>query len=234
MGQKINVGDKRNQLILLERIHKNGYTMFRCKCLDCESETVIHSNNFGRAKNCGCSRGFAVGSTTKLGVKIIEHIYVGNRLKHFRCLCKCGTEFTIGYTMIFRQRSCGCLRQRKGKDHPLFKGHEGIYGSKWSTYIDNAKKRNIPFDLTIKDAWNIYEKQTGKCALTGLPLTLWPSAKNDERRASASLDRINNKKGYTKDNVWWVHKDINQIKMDMPTQQFIDLCKKVVEHENRK
>ena len=47
-----------------------------------------------------------------------------------------------------------------------------------------------------------------------------------------SLDRIDSTKGYTIDNVQWVHKYINLMKHQLTQQQFIDFCKKVVEHTN--
>ena len=41
---------------------------------------------------------------------------------------------------------------------------------------------------------------------------------NDSK--TASLDRIDSSKGYTEDNIQWVHKDVNQMKMDLPEQRF--------------
>ena len=48
-------------------------------------------------------------------------------------------------------------------------------------------------------------------------------------RFTASLDRIDNTKGYTQDNVQWVHKDINRIKSDLSQEYFLTLCKTVVD-----
>jgi hypothetical protein len=50
---------------------------------------------------------------------------------------------------------------------------------------------------------------------------------------TASLDRIDNSKGYIVGNVWWVHKDINTMKMDFPLEQFRSYCKRVSEIAER-
>ena len=44
---------------------------------------------------------------------------------------------------------------------------------------------------------------------------------------TASLDRIDSKKGYIKGNLQWVHKDLNIMKNSYPNQYFIEMCKKV-------
>lgn len=44
---------------------------------------------------------------------------------------------------------------------------------------------------------------------------------------TASLDRIDSTKGYTLDNIQWVHKHINVMKMDLDQEYFIKLCKLV-------
>ena len=41
---------------------------------------------------------------------------------------------------------------------------------------------------------------------------------------TASLDRIDSSKGYTKSNIQWVHKDINKMKSDFSMLRFLELC----------
>ena len=42
---------------------------------------------------------------------------------------------------------------------------------------------------------------------------------------TASLDRKNSSLDYTKDNIQWVHKDVNYMKMSLSEKYFIKLCK---------
>lgn len=145
-----------------------------------------------------------------------------------RCECLlCGSIKTMKRNKFGYTKSCGCLKLLRGEKNHRFTGYKEIHGAKWKTYIRNAKKRNIIFDITIEYAWDIFEKQNKKCSLSGVDLTFWKSA--HIRQATASLDRIDNTKGYIKGNIHWVHKKINQIKMDMNTEDFKEWCAKVVE-----
>jgi len=53
---------------------------------------------------------------------------------------------------------------------------------------------------------------------------------------TASLDRIDSTKSYHKDNIQWVHKRVNRMKMNYTMEEFVDWCKKVAHHfrKNRK
>ena len=44
---------------------------------------------------------------------------------------------------------------------------------------------------------------------------------------TASLDRIDSSKGYTIDNVQWVHKKVNMMKKDMSDSEFIAWCNEI-------
>lgn len=146
--------------------------------------------------------------------------------KRFKCLCLiCNKEHIIRREKFGRDKSCGCNRVITGKENCHFQGHEEIHLGKWKTYINNAKKRNIEFSVSIEYAWLLYIKQNKLCAITKLPIYFWVNA--TERQSTASLDRIDNTKGYVEGNIHWVHKKINQIKMDMELETFITLCKLV-------
>ena len=51
-----------------------------------------------------------------------------------------------------------------------------------------------------------------------------------QRINTASLDRINSKKGYVEGNIQWVHKDINMMKHCLETSDFIKWCEKINEN----
>lgn len=94
-----------------------------------------------------------------------------------------------------------------------------------------AAYRKIDFAITIEQAWELFLEQDGKCALTGLPLTL--VGLRDRRRGieqTASLDRIDSLHGYVLGNVHWVHKDINMMKKEYSPSYFLEMCRRVVLH----
>jgi hypothetical protein len=49
-------------------------------------------------------------------------------------------------------------------------GYYNISGNLIYTWKKSAKRRNIDYSISIEDIWNLYIKQNGNCALTGLPI----------------------------------------------------------------
>ncbi len=141
--------------------------------------------------------------------------------------CDCGKEVSILRTNVVtgHTKSCGCSRYQSGKKHRGWTGHGNIPGSFWAMLKQNAKRRNIHVDITIADAWNLLERQSHKCALTNMDLKF--DSRCDVYDGNASLDRIDSTKGYTTDNIQWVHKDVNYMKQEYSQPYFVSMCKKV-------
>jgi hypothetical protein len=162
--------------------------------------------------------------------------------KSYRCICRCDcgnmADCSTNYLMRGLIKTCGqkeCLYHRQdytnnGKNNIRFNGYEEILGSKWSSYKCGAKRRNLDFNVDIKSAWELFLKQERRCFFTGLEIT-FGKTNTDFKNSTASLDRLDSKKGYTIDNVVWVHKKINTMKMDLELSEFIFLCKKVYENQ---
>jgi hypothetical protein len=53
---------------------------------------------------------------------------------------------------------------------------------------------------------------------------MYKSKKGVGNPQTASLDRIDSNKGYTKDNVVWVHKNVNAFKNCLSHKDFIKIC----------
>lgn len=87
---------------------------------------------------------------------------------------------------------------------------------------DCCKLRGEAMQSHARSLAELWEKQGGVCALTGT--TLVPGV-------NASLDHIVPKaKGGTNalDNLQWVCIPANQAKSDLSTEEFVDLCRRVV------
>jgi len=130
--------------------------------------------------------------------------------------------------------SCGCAREHykniTGAKNKVFTGYKDIRGSFWFRLKQGAKRRGLAFDITIEDAWDLYEKQNRLCALTGLPIFFGRVGKKDEN--TASLDRKDSLKGYSIDNIQWVYKTVNGMKMCFPQEYFINFCRLVANNPN--
>jgi hypothetical protein len=99
-------------------------------------------------------------------------------------------------------------------------GYKDITSERWYSLLHSAKSRNLEVSIKIEDVWNLYLKQNKKCALSGLPVLY----SKDRRKITASVDRIDSKKGYTLDNIQIVHRDINRLKLDFPEDAFVSMC----------
>lgn len=166
------------------------------------------------------------------GILIIKQIEHENpKYKGYRwieCLCKCGNSFKAKFAEVNRGAitSCGCGYSEHNK---RYKGIENLSGSYLCRIKHNAKNRKIDFSVTIEEMHQIYKIQNGKCKISGENISLKRNNNLGEKQ-TASLDRINSSKGYTKDNIQWVHKTINMMKQDFSEERFIELCKAVAAH----
>lgn len=101
--------------------------------------------------------------------------------------------------------------------------HEGIPSAWYNSKARRAKERNYEFTITIEEIWDIYVAQDKVCALSGVPILF-----ND----TASLDRVDNSRGYVVDNVQIVHKDVNYMKYTYSQDYFIKMCNLVAQKHN--
>lgn len=86
----------------------------------------------------------------------------------------------------------------KKEKHPFEKWFHGLRSG--------AAKRGIDFELTIDD---LYLPEV--CPILGIELKV---GKGSPSRNSPTVDRIDNSKGYTKDNIWVISMRANSLKSD--------------------
>jgi hypothetical protein len=134
--------------------------------------------------------------------------------------------------LVQKSRKCCKFCMQKGIKNEKWKGCGELSGSQFYVNKYSAKVRNIPFDITIEEAWRQYEKQEGICALSGEEIKFNPDKGWVKRDITASLDRIDSSKGYTVDNIQWISKDIQKMKMDYTEDELRDWCKKVSDYQN--
>ena len=171
------------------------------------------------------------GDTFSNWVIIDNNVYKNYRNRSaYKCKCSCGYTTYIEAASLFNSKSSKCK-------NCCYKGLETLSGDYFSKIRNGAVRRNIEFNISIEYIYNIFIHQDGKCALSGATIILDRSSSNRQKGAviqTASLDRIDSSKGYIEGNVQWVHKDLNMMKQSFSQEYFIELCKKVTEHENNK
>jgi len=107
-------------------------------------------------------------------------------------------------------RECKAPYMRKKSREAREKNYEAslLYGSR-----SRAKKMGLDFDLDITDI-----VIPDVCPLLGIPLYMADKYGHDN---SASIDRIDPLKGYTKDNIWVISRKANAIKSNATAREII-------------
>ncbi len=151
--------------------------------------------------------------------------------------CKCKKiEFKLAKDLKSgRCKSCkSCASKNTAKNYPPpipeFKGIGDLGATYFNSLKDGAIKRNLEFTITIEYAWDILKSQNFRCNLSKIPINLTSrtfKSNPDYSNFNASLDRIDNDKGYIAGNIQWLHKDINKMKWKFNQHYFIELCKNI-------
>jgi hypothetical protein len=209
---------------------KGGKEHTRCK--KCVNEVQsIYDHKHGLSKKYRHEpkedlTGRKVGKLT-----VIENLGTINKRRYWMCECECGAKkkFLHTHLSLERVQSCGCIK--KGNTNALWRGHGEISGNRW----DMIKRRRRhaeerEFTITIEEVWDLFLKQNRKCALSGIELEF---GKTNKDSFTASLDRIDSTKGYTIDNVQWLHKHVNWMKNTFSQEYFVEMCKKITDHHVR-
>lgn len=166
--------------------------------------------------------------------------YPRYRARLAECQCDCGIIKEIPLTQVINNvvLSCGHTRGQSNKA----KGVWPDIGAYLTRIKIRAKFDTVPFKLNQQIVLDLWNNQQGKCALSGRPLQVsksytWKDMRNKTNKVgkvkyiqTASLDRINPYKGYTKDNVRWVHIAPNLMRSGMSDDEFLSYIKDIYLH----
>ena len=231
MSVKNIIGEKFGKLIVVNR-EKNDTrrsSVWLCKC-ECGKEKIATGYGLlhGYTKSCGCLDAIDLTNQSFGKLVVVKLLSKTDKICHDRywlCECECGklTKVRQSHLVNKKIKSCGCEQFQIGCKHPCWTGYGEFSGTFFTTIVHGAKIRDLEFSITKEYIWDLFLKQNRKCALTGLEL--WFSKFSGGNDGNASLDRIDSSKGYVEENVWWVHKDINRMKLEFPLEKLYEYCK---------
>lgn len=89
----------------------------------------------------------------------------------------------------------------------------------YSSLGHNRKKQGFDWSVTADDFVEIYNKQDGRCALSGVVLTHYRDG-GGAKSFNCSIDRISPQLGYTKKNIQIVAYSVNMMKGTMDEYEF--------------
>jgi hypothetical protein len=129
------------------------------------------------------------------------------------------------------------VRNFKRENHRWVSTGTGTVSGTLMTYMKRkAKERDLCWELTSDQLWELFEKQKGKCALSGVDLHMSTEINKqhnlDRTHMTASLDRIDNAKGYTIENVQWIHKTVNLMRRQYSVDDYVEWCRRVAYYQD--
>ena len=95
-------------------------------------------------------------------------------------------------------------------------------------------KAGFPWKITADFLISLYHEQNGLCALTGMTMTNQRNRLAKRSLTNISIDRKDSNKGYVPSNIQLVCSAVNLMKGTMSDEQFVTMCKLVVEHHRKK
>jgi hypothetical protein len=188
------------QWTIIERVKvaKKG-AHWRVKC-SCGIEKILISQNVRKGSGCHkCAMrrlSVQLDKDDQFGAWTVISESCSKNGRRWVCQCKCGTVATIPYKTLANGSSTGCFKCGRDK---LRKVVDGIPVWVITQTRNSANERDILFDIDIKYLAKIFKKQKGLCALTGRPLR-YSSSPTRKYNTTASIDRVDNSKGYVKGN----------------------------------
>jgi|ERR1035437_2530533 hypothetical protein len=182
--------------------------------------------------------GTRFGMLTVLKLDREVPIYKDGKRKYFArywlCQCDCGKTKPFRATHLTEKRkaiiveSCGCLLPEYHRSS-AWKEKSRKPGTAFRRLLDsykaNARHRGLLWELTEEQ---FRELTKAPCHYSGeFPSTVLKS--RCEEYVYNGIDRVDNSKGYTIDNCVTCCHAINLMKLDLPINRFLELCKKVTE-----
>lgn len=152
--------------------------------------------------------------------------------------CKCGATDPTKFYSYHKNICKKCHTQKQIKKyHSLGPEEKKRKKAKQNEWIKNnylyyrvtntrcrAKASNIPFNITIEDVQEIWNKQEGKCYYTNEPMILGPSARKWQ---CVSIDRVDSNKGYERENIVLCRGIINLVKNELSIDELLEVIDQI-------
>jgi hypothetical protein len=153
-----------------------------------------------------------------------------HRMSLWNARCSCGNKLVVSSKQLADnpkrgKKGCGCSspKNRKGNKHPRWQGYKDLPLTYWNTIKNSARYRDRDFKIDMPYAYRVLLKQGNRCALSGQDISFTGSH-------PPSLDRIDSNLGYIKGNIQWLSREVNLMKMNLPQNIFLEICRKITNH----
>lgn len=166
-------------------------------------------------------------------VVIAEYAYHSKTRPYVVIQCDCGIRRSVSVADVRRgdYQTCKLCNRSVRSNHWSWKGVGDMSRETYQHWFNSAKDRSLEFSVDKDYVYSIFLRQNRKCAITGVGLTF---GEVEDAGRTASLDRIDNDKGYVHGNLQFIHRTINYMRADMSMNDFLAICKMVTEYSGTK
>lgn len=172
----------------------------------------------------------------------VEILGVSNKRKIiYRCECSCGSFVNVNGNALTQKvtTSCGCITKERlsSKEHGRLKITVSIedrfINGVLATYKYNAKRRNLPFNLTKEQFHSFIIKNCFYCDSSAS--NKWTCADRDhESFMYNGVDRIKNDLGYEINNCVTCCSLCNSMKLSLKKDEFLEQIRKINDFQAKK
>lgn len=153
-----------------------------------------------------------------------------NGLIKWKCKCDCGniTYVNGSCLRLGRTKSCGCLLSDKASESTSLPEGESTFNTLYYRYKQRANSDDIEFSLSKSYVRKLFKCICYYCGEE--PSQVADFAKLKGTFTYNGIDRIDNDKGYMKENVVSCCKTCNRMKMDLRKEEFFSKIESIFEH----
>lgn len=214
---------------------KSGKARWLCRCAcGVERSLQAHALRHGKTMKCRSCAAFGEDVTGRTFGDLVVLGRLGERTSgsghhYWLCRCSCGREVKAVRGNLLSGNTTRCIwcrarRRRKRTDCSR------VLPGWWLRRTEaGAKRRGLSWDVTEEELLQLFKVQGGLCALSGRPIVI----SSRPREMTASLDRVDPRKGYLLENLQWVCKDINLMKLDYGQAEFLAICCEVADNHRK-
>jgi hypothetical protein len=153
----------------------------------------------------------------------------GRRGSRWLCKCDCGVEKVVFANRLKtgNTKSCGCSRRKthNGESDECMALKTIEY-----SYKHSARKRGIHYELTLQDINELVFQPCNYCGAVGVSLLkpgIKPKSNSRKPVPYNGIDRVDNSRGYTLDNVVTCCRVCNVAKRDKTKSEFLSWVEQV-------
>lgn len=236
------VGQTFGNLVVLEEKTKHvrggRYRFCFCEC-QCGSKIWIRKSSLvsGSTKSCGCLRCKSIGTKSKerIGPRVdlsgrrFGRLVVSDEWRRERsgkyyvtkwhCRCDCGAEKWVQSSSLKQSQSCGCLHREQLSQRRRLSPGEAACRSIFSQYRIRAKKKNIPFEITLDQFKGFASQPCFYCDSSESNCSITEGSNGSF--GYNGIDRQDNKRGYIFDNCVSCCKICNRAKETLTIEEFV-------------